>query len=79
MSAIVTKHSPRLKANPANLNHVKRLRKVNEFLFCISSHNKYMYLVCIHRSEENFIDFFLGGGRGWVSEGLREESAKNEV
>lgn len=37
-----------------------------------------MYLVCIHRSEENFIDFFLGGG-GWVSEGLREESAKNEV
>lgn len=76
MSAIVTKHSPRLKANPANLNHVKRLRKVNEFLFCISSHNKYMYLVCIHISEENFIDFFFGG---WVSEGLREESAKNEV
>lgn len=39
-----------------------------------------MYLVCIHRSEENFIDFFfLGGGGGWVSEGLREESAKNEV
>ncbi|XP_078338723.1 unconventional myosin-XVIIIa-like isoform X7 [Crassostrea virginica] len=28
MSAAFTKHSPRLKANPANLNHVKRLRKV---------------------------------------------------
>nr|XP_022342432.1 unconventional myosin-XVIIIa-like isoform X8 [Crassostrea virginica] len=27
MSAAFTKHSPRLKANPANLNHVKRLRK----------------------------------------------------
>lgn len=62
MSAIVRKHSPRLKANPTNLNHVKRLRKVNEFLFCISSHN--MYLVCIHISEENFIDFFFGGGGG---------------
>lgn len=44
MSAIVTKHGPRLKAHPANLNHVKRLRKVNKFLFCVSSHSKYMYV-----------------------------------
>lgn len=60
MSAIVTKHGPRLKAHPANLNHVKRLRKVNKFLFCVSSH---MYKGML---GEFINPLFLGGGWGWV-------------
>lgn len=85
MSAIVTKHGPRLKAHPANLNHVKRLRKVNKFLFCVSSHSKYMYVPCMYKGMlGEFINplfFFGGGGEGWVGvgKGLQKESAKNKV
>lgn len=84
MSAIVTKHGPRLKAHPANLNHVKRLRKVNKFLFCVSSHSKYMYVPRIYKGMlGEFINplFFGGGGEGWVGvgKGLQKESAKNKV
>lgn len=84
MSAIVTKHGPRLKAHPANLNHVKRLRKVNKFLFCVSSHSKYMYVPRMYKGMlGEFINplFFWGGGEGWVGvgKGLQKESAKNKV
>lgn len=82
MSAIVTKHGPRLKAHPANLNHVKRLRKVNKFLFCVSSHSKYMYVPRMYKGMlgEFIIPLFFGG-EGWVGvgKGLQKESAKNKV